>query len=396
MWERKYEQGRWNGIKLNLLSTGIEGGKRLQVSEIPYADLPHIKVMGSKARSFKFEVVFVGTGSLADANAFIDTIEATPEGELEHPWLGELPLVFETFSQSISTKRGMVVLSLSFVRAGTSPTITTQAKTRAKEQVNLVETLSRRSFAQDVKAMDVHEINQTQNDFFGALNTLVDIVNRLGLVGDKMQSINHAINDAFSAVSSLSAKPDEFASRFSTAVDSVASGIQAQPHSASEAVDNARSAQALMLGQVKDSATTHHFNVQMTTAAVKVSKDITELEKVDAFDVTTVGKQPGIIKNDVMNLLLSIDDRVRDVTSTSTPDTIALFDSLTALKGHLQVQHDKVVAGTIHHRLVQTPRFKPALCIAHDEHARESVLTSINARQHPLFFRGEIAVRDAK
>ena len=396
MWERKYEQGRWNGLALNILSTAIEGGKRLQVSEIPYADLPHIKIMGSKARSFKIEIVFVGASSLANANAFIETIEAAPQGELEHPWLGELALVFETFSQSINTKRGLVALSLSFIRAGASPTITTQTKTRTKEQVNQVEALSRRSFSQDVKTMDVHEINQTQNDFFGALNTLVDIVNRLGLAGDKMQSINHFINDAFSAVSSLNAKPDEFTSRFSTAVDAVASGIQAQPHSASEAVDNARSAQALMLGQIKDSATTHHFNVQMTTAAVKVSKDITELEKVDAFDVTTASKQPGIIKSDLVNLLISIDERVRDVTTTSTPETIALFDSLIALKSHLQTQHDKVAAGTTHHRLVETPRFKPALCIAHDEHAQELVLTSINAMQHPLFFRGEIAVRGVK
>lgn len=393
MWERKYEHGRWNGLALNILSTSIEGGKRLQVSEIPYADLPHIKVMGSKARSFKIEVAFVGEGSLVNANAFIETMEAAPEGELEHPWLGELSLVFDTFSLSINTKRGLVVVSLSFIRAGAAPTITTQTKIRTKERVNQVEVFSRRSFSQDVNAMDVHDINQTQNDFYGALNVMVDIVNRLGLDGDKMQSINHAINEAFSAVSSINAKPDEFASHFSVAVDALASGIQAQPHSPSEAVDNARSAQALMLSQIKDSATTHHFNVQMTTAAVKVSKDITELEKVDAFDVTTAGKQPGIIKSDLVNLVISIDDRVRDITTTSTPETIALFDSLVALKGHLQVQHDKVVAGAAHHHLVSSPRFKPALSLAHDEHAKEAVLTCINATQHPLFFRGEIAVR---
>lgn len=393
MWERIYEHGRWNGLALNILSTSIEGGKRLQVSEIPYADLPHIKVMGSKARSFKIEVAFVGESSLVNANAFIDSIEATPKGELEHPWLGELPLVYEISSLSINTKRGLVVVSLGFIRAGTTPAITTQTKIRTKERVNQVEAISRRSFSKDVSAMDVHDINQTQNDFYGALNVMVDIVNRLGLAGDKMQSINHAINEAFSAVSGLNAKPDEFASQFSVAVDALASGIQVQPHSASEAVDNARSAQALMLGQIKDSATTHHFNVQMTTAAVKVSKDITELEKVDAFDVTIVGKQPDIIKSDLVNLIVSIDERVRDVTKTSTPVSIELFDSLVALKGHIQAQHDKVVTGTNYDHLIEAPRFKPVLSIAHDEHAKEAVLTSINATQHPLFFRGEIAVR---
>lgn len=393
MWERKYEHGRWNGLALNILSTSIEGGKRLQVSEIPYADLPHIKVMGSKARSFKIEVVFVGESSLVNANAFIESIEAAPKGELEHPWLGELPLVYETSSLSINTKRGLVAVSLSFIRAGTTPAITTQTKIRTKERANQVEVISRRLFSLDVNAMDVHDINQTQNDFFGALNVMVDIVNRLGLAGDKMQSIDHAINEAFLAVSSINIKPDEFTSRFSVAVDALASGIQAEPHSPSEAVDNARSAQALMLGQVKDSAITHHFNVQMTIAAVKMSKDIAELDQVDAFDVAAAGKQPGIIKSDLANLIISIDDRVRDVTTTSTPETIALFDSLVALKGHLQLQCDKVLTGVAHHGLVLAARFKPALCIAHDEHAKEVVLTSINATQHPLFFRGEIAIR---
>ncbi len=173
MWERQYEHGRWNGHKLNILSTAIDGGQRLQVSDIPYAQLPHVKIMGSKSRNFNLEVVFVGANSLADANAFISNLEASPTGELEHPWLGELPLVFETFSQSISTKRGLVILSLTFVRAGVSPTITARTKVRAKEQASIVESLSSQSFSQDVKGMSVSEINQTQDRFTQALNVLV-------------------------------------------------------------------------------------------------------------------------------------------------------------------------------------------------------------------------------
>ncbi|MCE7598634.1 DNA circularization N-terminal domain-containing protein, partial [Vibrio fluvialis] len=71
MWERLYEHGRWNGHQLNILATAIDGGQRLHVSEIPYAELPNIRVMGSKSRTIKLDVVFVGADSLADANAFI-------------------------------------------------------------------------------------------------------------------------------------------------------------------------------------------------------------------------------------------------------------------------------------------------------------------------------------
>ncbi|WP_241907918.1 DNA circularization N-terminal domain-containing protein [Vibrio lentus] len=96
IWERQYEHARWNGLKLNILSTAFDGGKRLQVSEIPYSDLPHIKVMGTKTRTYTIEAVFVGSSSLADANALIENLEATPTGELEHPWLGELALPLQS------------------------------------------------------------------------------------------------------------------------------------------------------------------------------------------------------------------------------------------------------------------------------------------------------------
>ncbi|MCG6410071.1 DNA circularization N-terminal domain-containing protein, partial [Vibrio fluvialis] len=203
MWERQYDRGRWNGHQLNILATAIDGGQRMHVREIPYAELPNIRVMGSKSRTIKLDVVFVGADSLADANAFIANLDPSPAGELEHPWLGELTLVFDTFSQSISTKRGVVTLSLSFVRAGTQPTINTSATVRVNQQASAVESVSAQSFARDVKSLSVADINQTQNDFTQSLNVMVDITHRLNLADDKLQSINSAINEAFGAISSI-------------------------------------------------------------------------------------------------------------------------------------------------------------------------------------------------
>ncbi|ELV8553698.1 DNA circularization N-terminal domain-containing protein [Vibrio fluvialis] len=394
MWERQYERGRWNGHQLNILATAIDGGQRLHVSEIPYAELPNIRVMGSKSRTIKLDVVFVGADSLSDANAFIANLESSPTGELEHPWLGELTLVFDTFSQSISTKRGVVTLSLSFVRAGTQPTINTSATVRVKQQASTVENVSAQSFARDVKNLSVADINQTQNDFIQSLNVLVDITHRLNLADDKLQNINSAINEAFGAISSISSAPDKFATLLSTAVDRVAEGVQAEPDSDSEAVDNARTAQQLMLGQVKEDAVTHHHNLQMVTGAVKVSKDVTRLEKQDQFDITAVKKQPAIIQSDLAALLDGIDARVRETTSVSTVESLDIFDALVALKGGIQTQHDKVIKGTAAHRVIEQPRSKPALSIAHDQYTAEPIVTAMNALQHPLFLRGDIAVRN--
>ncbi|HDM8037858.1 DNA circularization N-terminal domain-containing protein [Vibrio fluvialis] len=394
MWERQYERGRWNGHQLNILATAIDGGQRLHVSEIPYAELPNIRVMGSKSRTIKLDVVFVGADSLADANAFIANLESSPTGELEHPWLGELTLVFDTFSQSINTKRGVVTLSLSFVRAGTQPTINTSATVRVKQQASTVESVSAQSFARDVKSLSVADINQTQNDFTQSLNVLVDITHRLNLADDKLQSINSAINEAFGAISSISSAPDKFATLLSTAVDRVAEGVQSEPDSDSEAVDNARTAQQLMLGQVKEDAVTPHHNIQMVTGAVKVSKDVTRLEKQDQFDITAVSKQPAIIQSDLAALIDGIDARVTETTSVSTVESLDIFDALVALKGGIQTQHDKVIKGTAAQRVIEQPRSKPALSIAHDQYTAEPIVTAMNALQHPLFLRGDIAVRN--
>ncbi|PJC85314.1 hypothetical protein CSW98_15925 [Vibrio sp. HA2012] len=394
MWERQYEHGRWNGHQLNILATAIDGGQRLHVSEIPYAQLPHIRVMGSKARTIKLDVVFVGSSSLSDANAFIANLEESPTGELEHPWLGELPLIYETFSQNISTKRGIVTLNLSFIRAGTQPDINTATIIRTKEQTADVEKISRKSFITEVKEMNVSEVNQTQSDFTEALNVLVDITHRLNLDDATLQGINQSINESFTSVSSLSNSPDAFSEQFSSTVDVVASGVQSEADSESEAIDNSRSAQSLMLGQVKANTASHHYNVLMTTGAVKMSKDLSLLEKEERFDITSVSKQPDIIKSDLSTLLSKLDDRINEVTQVSTSESIELFDSLIALKSNIRTQYDKAVTGSTSHRTVQYPRFKPALVIAHDERAKESIITAINALQHPLFFRGDIAVRD--
>ncbi|MBW3695732.1 hypothetical protein EK599_08490 [Vibrio sp. T187] len=396
MWERQHEHARWNGLKLNILSTSFDGGKRLQVREIPYADLPHIKVMGTKARTFTIESIFVGASSLADANALIESLVQQPRGELEHPWLGELALVFEEHSLSINTKKGVVTLSLKFVRAGTSTSITAPRTVRTKAQADIVESLSKQSFVEEVKGLDVSQINEVQNNATSALIVLVDVTNRLNLADDSLQDINLAINEAFSAVSSLNANPAEFADLFSSAVDSVSEGVQSEPASESEAVDNSRSAQALLLGEVKTDSPTKHHNVQMVTGAVKMSKDVTDLEANDSFEITLAQKQPEIIQSDLSTLIVNLDERIKETTQVSTQESIELYDALTSLQSNVQTQHDKVAEGTKAHRTVQSPHFKSALTIAHDEYTYENIITKMNALQHPLFIRGDIAVRDAR
>ncbi|MGL4225422.1 MAG: DNA circularization N-terminal domain-containing protein [Vibrio sp.] len=403
MWERQYEHGRWNGHQLNILSTAIDGGQRLHVSEIPYADLPHIRVMGSKARSIKLDVVFVGISSLADSNNFIEALHTSPVGELEHPWLGELPLVFDSFSQNISTKRGIVTLGLSFVRAGAQPSINAIRQVRSKQLAATAETASTSSFSNDVSKLSTADINQLQSNYTSALDTLTDITHRINTSIDQVQSLvannpikeaHRAINAARAAVSRLAQQPGYFSNLFSSAASAVSIGVQSIEYSEGVAIDSSRTAQTLLLDQVSDSPVLPHYNIQIAIAAIKVSKDLAAVETEDEFDVTESNTQADIIKADFSALIESLEHRIEEVTTVSTMESLELFDALTALKSGVQTQLDKVVNGTGAHRVIQLPRFKPALVIAHEQFTNKNLITAINTLQHPLFMRGEIAVRN--
>lgn len=101
-----------------------------------------------------------------------------------------------------------------------------------------------------------------------------------------------------------------------------------------------------------------------------------------------------VILNDLNALIAALEMNINEVTRTSTVESLKLYESLITLKSNVNEQHDKVIAGITPHRIVPKPRFIPALVLAHDEQSSETMLTALNGLQHPLFMRGDIAVRE--
>ena len=395
MWERQYEQGRWNGLELNILSTSLNGGKRLHVSEIPYADLPSIKVMGSSAENIDLEVVLVGQNSLVEANALLNSLSKTAKGELEHPWLGELPLVFESYSQKITTKRGLLTLSLKFIRDGKTPKLITSVSTKvnAQQQANIVDEVSAKTFVQDVEEMDIASVSSLQQDFTHAINQLVGIANQLNVPSQMLSALNQELNSAFVAISSIANAPGQFAEQLSKTIDSIANAVRSEPDSENEAVDNSRAAQATMLAAVNTETPSAHYNVQMVTAAVKMSKDIAILEQDETFSVITAKGQPSIIMSDLQLITAEVNARIDEVTDQSTLESIELFHSLITLKEGVEAQHSKVKLGSEPQRFIERARFIPALVLAHQLNSESTLVTALNPSLHPLFLAGTIGLR---
>ncbi|MUK91671.1 hypothetical protein GNP80_04340 [Aliivibrio fischeri] len=398
MWEREYEKGRWNGLELNILTTSIDGGQRLHVSEIPYADLPSIKVMGSAANSIDLEVLLVGKASLVEANNLLASLNASPKGELEHPWLGELPLVFETFTQKISTKRGVVELSLKFLRDGKVPQLSssTSITVSSKEQASEVEASSTKTFVQDVEEMDAAQVSSLQEHFTYAINQLVGISTKLNVPSQTLSALNQELNSALVAISSIANAPEQFAEQLSKTVDSVADAVCSEPDSENEAIDNSRAAQSSMLAAIELNAPSAHYNVQMVTAAVKMSKTVATLEQEKEFDIVNAKGQPSIMMSDLKQLAVAISQRINEVTMNSTLESLELFYALTGLKEGIETQYNKVKTGSEAQRFIERGRYIPALFLAHQTYTDTALISALNPQKHPLFMNGTLSMRAMK
>ncbi|KPU82625.1 hypothetical protein JI57_03960 [Psychromonas sp. PRT-SC03] len=401
MWERKYEHGRWNGLDLNILSTSIDGGKRLQVSEIPYADLPDIKVMGSKAIGIDIDVVLIGSHSLVDANMLLDNLTHSPRGELEHPWLGELALVFESYSQKIDTKLGLVSLSLKFIRDGrrTSTTLTAtlaSAPTSIEQQTDEVEKVSTKTFEQDVKTMGISDINTLQKEFTGLVNQLAGIANKLSIPSQMLSALNQEINRALMSISSIANAPSQFAEQLSATIDSVANAIHVDASPSNEAVDNSRAAQSMMLELVDEASPSTHYNTQLVVASVKMSNDIARIEPQESFDVVNSTGQPETILSDLTRITTEIGQRINEATQASTLESIEVYDALTALNEGVNAQINKVKKGSLAQSVITCPRLVSGLVLAQQSQCAYDLVMALNPLQHPLFLTGVVMMRTDK
>ena len=415
MWERIYEQGRWNGLALNILSTTLDGGQRLHISEIPYADLPLIKVMGSAASNVSLEVVMVGANSLVDANALLASLATTPKGELEHPWLGELPLVFKTHSLTIDTKRGVVTLSLAFVVDGKAPTLSPVVAgqvVHVEAQAAAVIEVSTASFIEEIYAASVAQINEVQAEFTSLVTQLQRVSNMLAIPSQILSELSTELNGALVAISSIANAPAQFAGQLSHTIKRVAKVVRSEGSYAStmlagrvgvsggvanmslvsSAIDNARIAQAAMLNLVNPDSPSHHFNVQLVVAAALMNKDIAALEQRDNYSVVASGVQPVVVFNDLQRLAVQIDARIVEATEVSTVESLALFNALVVLRDGVGAQVDKVKLGSTPVKYDTLMRGVPALALAHNHHASDALVVALNPSLHPLFLCGDVAI----
>jgi prophage DNA circulation protein len=389
MWERKTDKAKWNGRVLHIQSTTLDGGKRLHISEMPYQDNAHVKVMGAKSRSVSIEAVFVGVNSLADANALVAELESNSEGSLEHPYLGELSLVFETSSQKFSTKKGLVTLSLKFIKQGTSVVLTRLDVKPVRQLALTVIEESNKQFVIDVEQASPEQVEAMKLDLTTALNALRNIANRATQSSFKLARLHRQIEDGFTAVAMLTNAPGAYSAHFSAIVDSLKS-----TSTESESASSSQLAIEKLSKAITPNADFAHNNILISTAVVWLSDDLSLLSHTENIDIFTFEMQSlNKMQQNISVIQDQLSDRVNEVTSASTYESLALVDAVEALRENVNNQANKLKQYQQTLREIRVVSTRPLLCIAQSNECSCDELTRLNSIAHPLFVTGILQVK---
>lgn len=410
MWERKADKAKWNGNVLNIQSTTLDGGKRLHVVELPYLDLPHIKVMGGKAKTISIEVVFVGPSSLDDANNTVLELESNPEGTLDHPWLGELDLVFETFTQSFSTKKGLVTLSLKFYRQGSLSNTTSVNTKTINTLVSDVNIRSKPLFINEINTATPNKISDMQSQFNNAFNSLRNIVNRSTKSTERLDLLHRQIDAGFSSTENIVSDPAAVPDSYFVIINSLNDVITEEENAANNndvlSEKSTTTANELLPVRylatqsinetINNDAESFHYKLHATSAVVLLSKDLKELNNIDEVSIETInGKSLDKMVKNIVVINAQLDDRVDDVSKEASFDSLALVDAVESLRENVREQDAKIIK--FKHSLVEhdVPISRPIFCISQSLEADITQLNSLNIIKHPLFVRGKVQVTNA-
>lgn len=388
MWDKQFEQASWNGTAFNILKTVRDGGKRLQVVELPYKDDPSIWILGGKAKGYKIDAVFVGANALRDANAFESVLDSDPVGNLEHPYLGELNLVYQTSSMAFSTKHGIVTLSLKFIKQGALIEVPTTSIKSIKSYTQEVIKQSADEFVRVVKQANANEIAIFQQEFTTLLQKLRLIANQMQRPGIVLSQLNNQINDGLSAISTIANAPKSFAEHVSATLNNLASQLN-QATITNPSVKTATTTTGdfanRQLKQVEQSSTNKHIKTLTTMTTIETNVFINTSMIAASINIE-------IAEASINAIALRVNDRLTEATEQATFDGYDLVVSIERLTAELAKHQARI--DVIKQTLITTSVFTPIpeLALAHKLECPLEQFDALNAISHPLFVTGKVRV----
>lgn len=392
MWDKEFDVARWNGVEISILKTDREKGKRLQIDEMPYAQKPYTKVMGDKAGTYKIEIVFVGPTALNKKADFVDELQANPAGYLEHPYYGELELTYEKSSESISTRKGLVVLTCDFVLTGRAIYIPPLSKLKATNLTGPVLDASISQFEKEVAAASPDKIVSIQNNFTNMLGGLRRIANQAQRPGIALAALHRQINDGFAAISSIANAPASFAKQIQAISQSLVSQIKALPDSANS-LTNPKSYALNQARETESTAEVQHIRMQSTMTSIQLSEAIEIASSSEtATELSDQASNIDQVKLEASQIQASVNERMSEASGESSFESLALFDALCELNTEIANQVTKIESAELNLKKLDIYSPTPSICLAYMNECTLTEFEGVNAINHPLFIAGKVRV----
>lgn len=119
-WKDQLQAASFRGVSFHAVQRSATFGRRNQVHEYPFRDLPYVEDLGRMARNFRVTAFLVGDDCLQKRDALIAAIEQPGPGKLVHPTHGEMTVSVVggvTIDES-DHEAGIVRISFNVVESG--------------------------------------------------------------------------------------------------------------------------------------------------------------------------------------------------------------------------------------------------------------------------------------
>lgn len=119
-WHDQLQEASYRGVRFHAVQRSATFGRRNQVHEYPFRDLPYVEDLGRMARNFRITAFLLGKDSLQQRDALIAAIEQPGPGKLVHPSHGEMnvSVVGGVTVDESDHEAGIVRVSFNVVESG--------------------------------------------------------------------------------------------------------------------------------------------------------------------------------------------------------------------------------------------------------------------------------------
>jgi prophage DNA circulation protein len=118
-WRRFEGNASFRGVAFHVDTRTRASGRRIAMHEYPKRDIPYAEDMGRRARKFPITGYLIGPDYLTQKNRLIEVFEAEGPGLFQHPALGSINAVVDSYTVLESRERGgMCNIEVQFCEAG--------------------------------------------------------------------------------------------------------------------------------------------------------------------------------------------------------------------------------------------------------------------------------------